>query len=743
MTTKDTTTQSNWFRRLTASPVFEGDAAKTRAARFLNIIALVMIPGLMLYGLIVLIVRPAGIALWTLLLGFGMTLIMWAIIQRGRIYFAALFFIVSMMGFITLVVYQQGSIRAPIVSGYVIIIVIATLVLGRRGGSITTAVILAVLFGMTTAELNGLLPPPNLSVTYVNYGTLVLLFVIVSVLLIVWSSVSNVAFTRLETDERRLKAQNIELTELQTTLEERVAQRTQQLEASAEVGRAAASVLDQRQLLGDIVHLITEQFHYYYAGIFTLDETGNWLVLRAGSGTAGKEMVERGHRLSLGAESMVGTAVRSRQPHVVQRITHQLERYDNPLLPETQAEIALPLLVGDRVLGVLDVQATQSDAFDQNTTTVLQTMADQIAIAYSNTLQFEQTQANLKQTERLYQASVAIAEAANAANALQVLVGANIASIDRALLLQFPTMGTPGHWTSAKVGGSWMRFSEDWPIPIGMQLPAEYVPFINHVTPTRPLIIQDIDDMSVDAGYRESLNRLNTKALMALSLNAGSTIIGVLVLAFHEPRSLTTRDVQPFQALATQIAATLYNRQLVAETRAAVQQLDEANRRLTGQAWQEFTRGSQTLRQIDMAPGLAIMQGAGPLPNQLEAPVTLRNAVIGTLRVEDTQSDRVWTPDERALLQAVANDLSLALENQRLIEETEKRAQRERLVAEISSRMFAQNDLETIIEIAATELGRALQVSRAEVRIGAEALAAATPQMAPESGNGQSQEAQS
>ena len=195
------------------------------------------------------------------------------------------------------------------------------------------------------------------------------------------------------------------------------------------------------------------------------------------------------------------------------------------------------------------------------------------------------------------------------------------------------------------------------------------------------------------------------------------------------------------------MAGTLYNQRLVAETRAAVQQLDEVNRRLTGKAWQELARRSRVLRQIDTAPGFLPTPGTGQLPSQLAAPVTLRNTVIGALRVEDARSAREWTPDEQALLQAVANDLALAIENQRLIEETEMRAQRERLVAEISSKMFSQNDLESIVEIAATELGRILQVGRAEVRIGADTLAAVTPQVATEAGNGhgngRSQDAQS
>jgi GAF domain-containing protein len=573
------------------------------------------------------------------------------------------------------------------------------------------------------------------------------IWIISALVLLMLESLSLLGLTLLQrgfdtAQQQSQRLLNMILAE-RASLERRVEERTAQLQASAEVGRAAASILDQHQLLAEIVQLITRRFNYYYAAVFTLDPTGKWLVLREGTGEAGRIMKERGHRLALGGQSMVGLAAQARQPRVAQRVDASTERFDNPLLPETQSEIALPLITGNQLLGVLNVQTTQPNAFDESIAVVLQTMANQIATALSNTQQFEQTETALKQTERLYQTSAAISEAPDAASVLQVVVDAALTDADRALLLLFDGKGTPGRWASAKVGGSWTRHPEDRPIPIGLELPVEHVPFINAATPVKPFIVQDVNDSRVEEGYRQALQRLNAQALVALALHAGGAMAGMLVLAYREARILAEQDIQPFRTLGTQMAGTLYNQRLVAETRAAAQQLDEVNRRLTGKAWQEFARSSRGLRHIDAAPGFALTPGTGPLPAQLSAPVILRHAVIGALRVEDARPDREWTPDEQALLQAVANDLSLAIENQRLIEETEKRAQRERLVAEISSKMFSQNDLESIVEIAATELGRVLQVGRAEVRIGADALVAADAAAASASGNGRSQETES
>ena len=748
MTTSDTTTQPNWFRRLITPPQFADDSAKTRAARFLNIIVLVLVPGLVLYAFAILAGRPTNTDIRMVVVGIALLIGTWLIMRRGWIAAAALLMSISWIAFVTGVIYQQGNIRAPIVSGYAAGIVITALLVGRRAAMVITGLILVILFAMTTAQINGNLPAPEQSVTYIQFFSYALIFIVVAVLLSLWSQLFNDAIEKLETNESRLRAQNTKLTQLQAKLEEHVAQRTKQLEASAEVGRVAAAILDENQLLREVVHLITQRFGFYYTAVFTLDASGKFAVLREATGEAGRQLKERGHHLEVGGQSMVGTAIAQRRARIVLDVGAEAVHFANPLLPLTHSEIALPLIIGDRVLGALDVQSTQTEAFDQASADLLQSMCNQIAVALSNSTQFEQTQTALRQTERLYQASAAMSEANNAAAVLQVLVDAGITDADRALLLLFESKSTPGRWAGAKVGGSWVRYPEDRPIPIGMLLPAEYVPFINTVTPNRPLIIQDRADPLLDEGYQRSMERLNIMALAAQALNTSGVAMGLLVLGYRESRTLTMRDIQPMQTLGTQMAVALYNQRLTAETQAAVQRLDEVNRRLTGQAWQEFALGREVLRKMDVAPGVAPTAATGPLPAQLTAPVTLRNTVIGTLRVEDARPDRVWTPDEQAVLQAVANDLSLAIENQRLIDETDRRAQRERLVSEISSKMFSQNDLKSIAEIAATELGRVLQISRAEVRIGAEALTAATPQIVVEAagdhtGNGQSQEVQS
>ncbi len=715
-------TRPGFLRRMLATPVFEGDDDKTRIAKLLHVILLTLASVIIIFATVEILISGIGLVLVATEVTGLIYFCLWLVMRRGHVKLASIITVLLFLTSTTLLIYFTGTIRTSITGFYIVCVVIAGLLLGNRGTIVFSVLSLLALGGLIQLEVTGQLPVTTLEpIGASQWFTYAGILVIIAVLLVLSSTSLNQALARARANEQSLRQSNRELQVLRSSLEERVTARTFQLRTSAEVGRAAASILDQQQLLADTVQLIIRRFNYYYAAVFTLDSTGKWLVLREGTGEAGRIMKERGHRLMVGGESMVGMAAKLRQPRIAQRIDAHTERYDNPLLPETQSEIALPLTAGNRLLGVLNVQTTQPDAFDEDTAVVLQTMADQIATALSNTQQFEQTQTTLQQTERLYRASIAISEASDVPGALQALVEANLTDIDRALLLLFEAGGTPGHLTYAEVGGSWTRHPEDRPVPIGQQLPAEQVPFINAVTSVQPLIIRDSDDSQIDQGYRRAMGNLNIKALLGLALTAGNVNIGVVVLAYREPHSITARDIQTLQALTTQLAGTLYNQRLVAETSAALQQLDEVNQRLTGQAWRDYSQASGILRRTNVAPGYAPAMATGLLPAQLSAPVTLRNAVIGALRVEDSRPGRQWTPDEQALLEAVAKDLSLAIENQRLIEETEKRAQRERTINRITSRIRNAPTIEQMLSTAAQELRLETRASRSFAEVTAAA----------------------
>ncbi len=191
-------------------------------------------------------------------------------------------------------------------------------------------------------------------------------------------------------------------------LEERIAERTQDLrrrsvylEAAAEVSQAAASILDTDPLIRQVVRLIRDRFDLYYVGLFLVDESGEWAVLRAGTGEAGRVMLERGHRIRVG-EGMVGWSVANVQARIASKAEADAVRLVTSELPDTRSEAALPLRSRGRVLGALTVQDDVPDAFDEDIINVLQTMADQVAVALDNARLFTESQELLEAERRAY-----------------------------------------------------------------------------------------------------------------------------------------------------------------------------------------------------------------------------------------------------------------------------------------------------------------------------------------------------
>ena len=199
-----------------------------------------------------------------------------------------------------------------------------------------------------------------------------------------------------------------QLRELIGGLEQRVAERTSALEqrsrylqASAEVGQAAASILETEALSRQVVGLIRDRFNLYYVGMFLLDESGEWAILRAGTGEAGRAMLARQHRIRSG-EGMIGWSVEHGEARIALDVGEDAVRLATTELPETRSEAALPLRSRGRVLGALTVQSAQPAAFDQDTLLVLQTMADQVAVALDNAQLFAASQQALEAASRAY-----------------------------------------------------------------------------------------------------------------------------------------------------------------------------------------------------------------------------------------------------------------------------------------------------------------------------------------------------
>jgi GAF domain-containing protein len=186
-------------------------------------------------------------------------------------------------------------------------------------------------------------------------------------------------------------------------LERRLESQTRHLQATITVSHAVAGARDLDRLLTDIVDTVREYFGYYHVQIFMVDHDTRYAILRQSTGDAGRKLLTRGHRLPVGSMSVIGQVTATGRPVVARDTDIDPIHRANELLPRTRSEMALPLVVGEHVIGALDIQSVEADAFDLDTMPALRAMADQLSIAIENARLYEEAQANLRELTELSQ----------------------------------------------------------------------------------------------------------------------------------------------------------------------------------------------------------------------------------------------------------------------------------------------------------------------------------------------------
>ena len=375
------------------------------------------------------------------------------------------------------------------------------------------------------------------------------------------------------------------------SLEEQVAGRTRQLATVVQVNQRLAGILELSDLLRQVVVLIKETFDYYHVHIYLLE--GETLLMVEGYGEAGAAMKRQGHHISLTApKSLVARAARQGQIITIGNVREEPDWLPNPLLPHTQAEMAVPVMLGAEVVGVLDVQSEHVGGLTPADENTLAALANQVAIAVRNARAFAETQQALYEAQRLQR------------------------------------LYTEQAWEQFRAA----RRTTDYEVR-----QAEVPPLPETPTPEVEAALTQAQTVTLITNGKPA------------PLKAGQSNGGALAEAEPEVKAVAAKS-----------------------------------------------------------------------RNALATPLKLRDQIIGVLGLHDENPDRRWTAEEIALIETVSEQMSLAIENARLFEHTQRDAWRNQLVSETTARVWASSEIEEVMRAAVAELGDKLRASEVVIRLGTE-----------------------
>ena len=327
------------------------------------------------------------------------------------------------------------------------------------------------------------------------------------------------------------------------------------IQTAAEIARDISSALNLDELLLNAVNLIHERFNFYHASIFLIDPNEKKAVIREATGEAGIQLKRAGHKLAVGSKSIVGFVSGQGEPLVVNDTTKDATHLPNPLLPDTRAEAAIPLKIGDRILGVLDVQSTIPYSFSPSDINTLHILADQLAIAVNNTELFAETQEHLSQHRLLHHITTSAASGTtleealiSAVEGLQVTLGG-----DRVAIL----LTDEDH--KSLIVKAWIGYSEgasNLVIPFGSGITGWVATHRKHLR---------VDDISQDTRYIQVSS--NTRSELALPLIFRNDLLGVLNVESEHMGAYNENDEEMLGTLAGSLAAIIANARLVDQIR--------------------------------------------------------------------------------------------------------------------------------------------------------------------------------
>lgn len=410
-------------------PIFT-DTKKSQEARFLNAILWVSLFLFIVLEIIAISINfldgAAKFIFWGLILLVGT---MQFVMRMGHVKLASIITLTVAWMLLTFQAYKSSAIYDSAFTSTIIIILLAGLLLDSRYSILFAALTIGAGWVFAYLQTAGVIQAsPDQPYTIATaYTTIFILTVTISYLTIsslrkairdaytntIELSESNSKLKALQAElEQRVELRTFEAEARSTELAERTIQlelaniRTQkraaQLQAISEVTRVIAQVRKLNDLLPRIVKVISEQFDFYHTGIYLTDEANQYAVLSAASSQGGKQMLLRRHRLKVGSQGIVGYVTETGTAKIGLDNDTGIKYSHNPDLPNTRSEMAVPLISGNKIIGALDIQSEQPNAFTKEYVDVIQTLADQVSIAIENARLFDSTQKSISEAETIY-----------------------------------------------------------------------------------------------------------------------------------------------------------------------------------------------------------------------------------------------------------------------------------------------------------------------------------------------------
>jgi GAF domain-containing protein len=616
--------------------------------------------------------------------------------------------------------------------GIAMVVVIAGILIGAGAASLFVILGIAIYILSGWAQLNGFIVnifPPEETILIDAVGMGLGLFVLV---IINWISSRELKRSlQLERDlTARLKLQSRDLEEQVLWRTQSLERKAYQMETTSEIAKLSSEMVDPEVLMFHAVDLIQSRFGFYHASVFMLDESGNWANLVASTGEAGRRLLAQHFRLAVGSASIIGWVTTNRTLRVVQYVGDDPFYFKIPLLSETRAELAVPLIVGSRLLGVVDIQSIKEHSFSDDDIRAVRAIADELALAVDRARLLKETQQQLEKFQSSYRelarqswrrigqagpgsiirVSSKSDDEGNGWEDFTIMeqaahkTGTALSEDQREIAIPVKMRGEHIATIGARKSGTNERWSKDEiallesvsdQVALALENARQYSEEHRRVSELEVVnrVSQAVSQhLRLDSLYRVVHAQINqvlgeTDMYIALFDPQNEEILFPYI---SEKKDIIKKDPIPYGDDLTS---------LVIRTQQPLLLQEESKRRAKA-------LGAEVEGKIALS--------------WLGVPLLIGDDVIGVLVVQDFENEQRYGDDDAALLTTLASQVATALQAAQLMEQVQRTARRERLIHEITSKVRQAPNFKAILETATKELRRSLNVSSASIHLGPE-----------------------